>query len=118
MAARENCYWLEGAVQVDYAYFSGEHPGDKLGRASENKVPFVAIVSLDQENGQQILELSMASGFTSGAIAEWAKACLAPVRADLCGSPGCFGAVNTTGCTTHHSVVVGDLKPRDSRQFL
>ena len=34
-------------VQVDDAYLGGERSDGKAGRGSENKVPFVAAVSLD-----------------------------------------------------------------------
>jgi transposase-like protein len=46
MAEREERYVLEGQVQVDDAYLGGERSGGKVGRGSENKVPFVAAVSL------------------------------------------------------------------------
>jgi hypothetical protein len=34
-------------VQLDDAYFGGEHSGGKVGRGSENKVPFVAAILVD-----------------------------------------------------------------------
>jgi len=37
-------------VQVDDAYLGGELTGGTAGRGSENKVPFIGAVSLD-ENG-------------------------------------------------------------------
>jgi hypothetical protein len=40
---------LQGKVQVDEAYLGGERVGGKAGRGSENKVPFVAAVSLNAE---------------------------------------------------------------------
>lgn len=46
MASREDGYVLCGDVQVDDAYLGGERTGGKAGRGSENKVPFVAAVSL------------------------------------------------------------------------
>ena len=39
-----------GTVQVDDAYLGGELTGGTAGRGSENKVPFIGAVSLD-ENG-------------------------------------------------------------------
>jgi len=38
MAEREECYVLEGKVQVDDVYLGGERTGGKVGRGSENKV--------------------------------------------------------------------------------
>ena len=49
MAEREERYVLEGTVQVDDVYLGGERSGGKVGRGSENKVPFVAAISLSQE---------------------------------------------------------------------
>ena len=46
MADRERRYLLVGNVQVDDAYLGGERSGGKAGRGSENKVPFIAAVSL------------------------------------------------------------------------
>ena len=46
MSERETKYTLSGQVQVDDAYFGGELSGGKAGRGSENKVPFVAALSL------------------------------------------------------------------------
>jgi transposase-like protein len=116
-AARESCHRLQGAVQVDDAYLGGERAGGKPGRGSENKVPFVAAVSLDAKNRPRFLKLSMVSGFTSEAIGQWAKACLAPGSTVVSDGLGCFAAVSTAGCT-HQPVVVGDRKPRDLPQFL
>jgi phage-related tail protein len=36
---------LSGRIEVDDAYWGGEHVGGKRGRGSENKTPFVAAVS-------------------------------------------------------------------------
>jgi hypothetical protein len=49
MADREDRYVLAGKVQLDDACLCGERTGDKVGRGSENKVPFVASVSLRGE---------------------------------------------------------------------
>ena len=46
MAERDAQYRLDGQVQVDDAYLGGELAGGKAGCGSENKVPFVAAVSL------------------------------------------------------------------------
>ena len=116
MAGRESCHRLEGAVQVDDAYLGGERVGGKPGRGSENKVPFVAAVSLDDKDRPRFLKLSMVSGFTSEAIGKWAKACLAPGCVVTSDGLGCFAAVTTAGCE-HKPVVVGERKPRDLPQF-
>jgi transposase-like protein len=78
MAARETQPRLSGAVQVDDAYLGGERSGGKPGRGSENKVPFVAAVSLNGEGNPLYLKVTPVSGFTSEAISKWAKANLIP----------------------------------------
>ena len=49
MVEREAGYVLCGNVQVDDAYLGGELTHGTAGRGSENKVPFVAAVSLTAE---------------------------------------------------------------------
>jgi ISXO2-like transposase domain len=74
MAAHHGGQRLSGCVQLDDAYLGGERAGGKAGRGSEDKVPFVAAVSLG-EHGQPIhLKLSLVSGFTLNAISRWALA--------------------------------------------
>lgn len=48
MVEREADYRLCGTVQVDDAYLGGELNGGMAGRGSENKVPFIGAVSLDE----------------------------------------------------------------------
>lgn len=117
MAARESCHRLDGAVQVDDAYLGGERAGGKPGRGSENKVPLVAAVSVDERGRPRYLKLSTVSGFTSAAIGQWAQACLTPGCAVISDGLACFAAVSAAGCT-HQPVVVGERKPRELPQFL
>ena len=49
MVERDGKYTLCGNVQADDAYLGGELTGGKAGRGSENKVPFVAAISLSAE---------------------------------------------------------------------
>jgi hypothetical protein len=116
MAQREDVHRLRGVVQLDDAYLGGERSGGKAGRGSENKVPFVAAVSLNDKGHPLYLKLSMVSGFTSKAISQWVKASLEPgtcVRSD---GLSCFTAVADAGCL-HMPMVVGDLLPRDLPEF-
>jgi hypothetical protein len=78
MAEREAHYVLAGQVQVDDAYLGGERSGGKAGRGSENKIPFVAAVSLSDEGHPLRAKLSPVPAFTLKAIAQWASAHLAP----------------------------------------
>jgi transposase-like protein len=48
MKERDDKKPLSGTVQLDDAYWGGEHRGGKRGRGSPNKTPFVAAVSVDE----------------------------------------------------------------------
>ena len=50
MTERDEAYLLRGKIQMDDAYLGGERPGGKAGRGSENKIPIVAAVSLNDVN--------------------------------------------------------------------
>jgi hypothetical protein len=78
MSRQEAARLLSGALQLDDAYLGEERSEGKPRRGSENKVPFVAPVSMN-DAGQPIrLKLDIVSGFTSNAIAKWVKTSLMP----------------------------------------
>lgn len=116
MTAREAEHRLSGTVQVDDAYLGGERVGGKPGRGSENKVPFVAAVSLNEAGNPRFAKLTPVPGFTSQAISSWARANLAAGTCVLSDGLACFAAVTEAGCT-HTVEVVGQRKPRDLPQF-
>lgn len=116
MAARESQHRLSGTVQVDDAYLGGERAGGTPGRGSENKVPFVAAVSLNDQGNPLYAKVTPLPGFTSDAISEWARANLAPGTDVLSDGLGCFAAVTDAACT-HRVEIVGQRKPRDLPQF-
>jgi hypothetical protein len=78
MTERDAQYTRCGAVRVDDAYLGGERVGGKAGRGSENKVPFVAAVSLNTEGHPLYTKMIPVPGFTGTALTDWAKAALAP----------------------------------------
>ena len=116
MADREDRYVLEGKVQVDDAYLGGERTGGKVGRGSENKVAFVAAVSLTKEDRPLRVCLRPVSGFTSEAVSAWAKANVAPGSVVFSDGLACFGAVTEAGCL-HYPTVMAGRKPRDVPEF-
>lgn len=116
MAEREKRYVLEGKVQVDDAYLGGERSGGKVGRGSENKVPFVAAVSLSEDDRALRVRLTPVPGFTFKAIAAWAKDHLSPKSAVFSDGLACFGAVTEAGCS-HHPTVMAGRKPKDVPEF-
>lgn len=117
MAEREASYMLCGHVQVDDAYLGGELSGGTVGRGSENKVPFVAAVSLDNEGHPLRVKLTPVPGFTRKAIADWAKTHLRPDCAVLSDGLACFAAVTEAGCQ-HQALLIGGRKPKDVPDFL
>jgi hypothetical protein len=116
MAEREDAHQLTNAVQMDDAYLGGELTGGTAGRGSENKVPFVAAVSLNEKGHPVYLKLTLVAGFTRAAIKEWAELHLAPGTVVASDGLSCFGAVTAAGCI-HVPTVVGDRKPRDLPEF-
>lgn len=97
MALRDSEQPLTGSVQVDDAYLGGERPGVG-GRGSPNKVPIVAAVSTDDRGHPLRVKLNAVAGFSSQAIAAWARTNL---------TPGC----------AHSYIVVGRRLPRELPQF-
>ncbi len=116
MAEREDAHQLTNVVQMDDAYLGGELSGGTVGRGSENKVPFVAAVSLNEKGHPVYLKLTLVAGFTRDAIKEWANAHLAPGTVVTSDGLNCFAAVADAGCV-HLPTVVGDRKPRDLPEF-
>jgi hypothetical protein len=116
MTEREERYVLEGNVQVDDAYLGGERNGGKVGRGSENKVPFVAAVSLSDEGHPLRMKLTPVAGFTLKAIAHWAKDHLTPGSTVFSDGLACFSAVTAAACR-HEPTVVAGRKPRDLPEF-
>lgn len=116
MSERDSAYTLEGEIQVDDAYLGGEFTGGKAGRGSENKVPFVAAVSLTAEGHPKYVKMAPVPGFTLKAIANWAANDLAPGCRVTSDGLACFAGVTEAGCL-HNAIVVGALKPKDLPEF-
>lgn len=116
MADREERYVLEGKVQVDDAYLGGERTGGKVGRGSENKVPFVAAVSLTEDDRPVRVRLTPVTGFTLTAISAWARDHLAPSSTIFSDGLACFGAVTEAGCR-HLPTVMAGRKPKEVPEF-
>ena len=73
MTEREEAYLLWGKIQMDDSYLGGELPGSKPGRGSENKIPIVAAVSLNEAGHPIQARITAVTGFSSEAISDWAK---------------------------------------------
>lgn len=116
MTEREAHYELSGTVQLDDAYLGGERTGGKAGHGSENKVPFVAAVSLNDAGYPLRVKLTPVAGFSIQAITEWARAYLAPRSTVHSDGLACFRAVTQADCR-HQPTVVAGRKPKDLPEF-
>ena len=70
---RDDSQPLSGTVQVDDAYYGGEHRGGKRGRGSENKTPFIAAVSTNEEGHPMKMNFTVLKGFRLTEISKWSK---------------------------------------------
>ena len=116
MIERDAQYTLSGDVQVDDAYLGGELAGGKAGRGSENKVPFVAAISLSAEGRPLYIKMAPIPGFTRKAIVGWANLDLAPGCVVTSDGLGCFAGVTDAGCQ-HRVIVASGRKPKDLPEF-
>jgi transposase-like protein len=116
MVERDARYTLDGEVQVDDAYLGGELAGGKAGRGSENKVPFVAALSLSPEGRPRFIKMAPIPGFTRKAIANWAQDNLSSGCVVLSDGLACFAGVTEADCQ-HQVTVVGGRKPKDLPEF-
>ena len=116
MAEREDQYLLSGYVQMDDAYLGGERSGGKAGRGSENKIPFVAAVSVDDEGHPLRVKLTPVPGFTIKAITDWSKNHLSSDCTVLSDGLACFNGVSVAGYQ-HTPMVTGGRKPNELPEF-
>ena len=116
MVERDAKYTLCGNVQADDAYLGGELAGGKAGRGSENKVPFVAAISLSAEGRPLYIKMAPVPGFTRKAVFDWATADLASDCIVTSDGLGCFSGVTDAGCQ-HRAIVADGRKPKELPEF-
>jgi len=92
MVEREAGRVLRGNVVIDDAYLGGEQRG-KAGRGSENKVPFLAAVELNEEGHPVVARFDVVDSFTKAAIGRWSKQFLATDSSVVSDGLNCFPAV-------------------------
>ena len=112
MQERDSQYLLQGIIHIDDAYFGGELSGGKAGRGSENKIPFVAAVELNNEGRPIRIKMNRVSGFTSEAIKTWTKKRIVPGSVVFSDGLGCFRATADAGCE-HVAEIMGGRKPKE-----
>jgi len=116
MSEREKSFVVRGKVQLDDAYLSGERNGSKPGRGSENKVPIVAAVSLDEAGHPTHVKVAKVETFSFAAIEDWAQDAFARGCEVIPDGLTCFRAVAEVGCI-HQPVIVNGRHPKDLPEF-
>jgi hypothetical protein len=77
MREREDSRQLDGRVEIGDAHPGGERPADRVGRGSENKVPFVAAVQTTPDGHPHFVCMSQ-QPFATEEVAATARPPLAP----------------------------------------
>jgi len=109
MVEREDHYLLSGKVMMDDAYLGGECSGGKSWRGSENKIPFIAAVSVDSDDHPLRAMLTPVPGFTIKAIKKWSESHISNDCLVLSDGLACFNGVSAAGCK-HIPAIAGGRK--------
>jgi transposase-like protein len=106
MHEREGTTALADRVEIDDAYLGGELTGGKVGRGSENKVPFIAAIETNTQGHPKRAIFTPVKAFSKTEVKTWAKQFLKPSARVVSDGLACFQAVTAAGCT-HLPEVVG-----------
>lgn len=117
MYERETTTKLSGRVEVDDAYFGGEHPGGKVGRGSENKIPFIAAVQTNTSHNPIYAVFHQVKSFCLDEVSSWAKMSLTPNAVVVSDGLHCFSAVADAGCIHQREVVGKNRKSTNMECF-
>jgi transposase-like protein len=87
-----------GRIEMDDAYLGGKSKGGKRGRGSENKQPFIAAVSTDENKHPLQIKLDPIDSFTLKNVKIWTKNHIAEGSHIVTDALNCFAGVEET-CT-------------------
>ena len=87
------------------------------GRGADGKTPFLAAVETDHEGKPRQIALQIVPGFTTEAVAEFAKGKFAPSVEVYSDGLACFGAVIEAGCSHTVSISGGGRKAVEKACF-
>jgi transposase-like protein len=107
MLERERARQLSGLVQLDDAYWGGGRRGNKRGRGTRGKTPFVAAVETDDEGRPQRMSFNKVRGFRLREIVRASQVKLVAGSTVHSDGLACFGAVAIAGCTHVPTVMSG-----------
>lgn len=105
MRLREERRELTERVEIDDAYLGGELSGGKVGRGSQNKVPFVAAVQTTP-TGQPVVACLRQQRHTEEEVAIFAASHIAPSATVVSDGLWCFRATTIVGAE-HERHVTG-----------
>ena len=106
MADRKNRRVLTGRVEIDSAYLGGERSGGKVGRGSENKVPFVAAVHTNEKSHPLFVRFDPVAAFTGAEITAWSARVLSTQIVVWSDGLYCFNAL-AANVAEHKREIVG-----------
>jgi transposase-like protein len=106
MVGAESNRVLEGTVEVDDAYLGGANKGGKRGRGSENKVPFIAALQLDEFGRPKRAIFSRVRTFSHEEVGKWARRHIATDSIVVSDGLECFSAIKKEGAG-HMPITVG-----------
>ena len=109
---RKEAYPLRGKAQIDDANLGGERKGSKPGLGSENKVPMVAAVTLEDAGHQLHVKLATVRNFSFAAIADWSQAALTSGCEVISTGLACFLDETEVSCS-HQPVIVNGKHPNE-----
>ena len=115
MFEREQTTILSGRIEIDDAYLGGELPDGKVGRGSENKVPFIAAVQTNKQGHPLYAAFTTVKSFCKEEVELWAKRSLRPSSVVVSDGLWCFQAVEAAGCF-HQREVVGKCRKSTSME--
>ena len=110
MKERDDGKPLSGIIQLDDAYWGGEHHGGKRGRGAPGKTPFVAAVQTNEDGHPIAMRFTKLKGFRKDEIAQWAQRHLAASSIVVSDGLSCFNGVEEAGC--QHEVIVTGGGPK------
>ena len=117
MYERELTTKLSGRVEIDDAYLGGEFPGGKVGRGSENKIPFIAAIQTNASHNPIYAIFSQVKSFSLAEVSSWAKRSLVADTVVVSDGLSCFTAVTDAGCIHQQEVVGKNRKSTEMECF-
>ena len=109
MTEREERRLLSGRIEVDDSYFGGERTGGKVGRGSENKIPFIAAVQTDGDGHPMSADFKRVKTFSTKEVSQWAEKAIGKGSLVVSDGLACFRGVEREG-VVHSPRVAGSGK--------